>query len=128
MHAYPFPDVSILIFTFHFYWHLLHYCYMCWQPDSAKRVKKDACATLWTGLKEILVKIHLDLDLAASYYEHNMLVKIAKCWATSKSKQEYFQMVIKNMLVMSKRQIRLAFVEIRLVNHASGQLIPLLWL
>jgi len=47
---------SILILTFHFYWHLLHYCYMCWQSDSAKHVMKDTCATLWTGLKEILVK------------------------------------------------------------------------
>lgn len=53
---------------------------------------------------------------------------MAKCWAASESKQEHPQMVIKNMLVMSERQIRLAFVEICFVNHASGQLIPFLWL
>lgn len=57
-----------------------------------------------------------------------MLAKMAKCWAASESKQEHSQMVIKNMLVMSKRQIRLAFVEICFVNHASGQLISFLWL
>lgn len=85
--------------------------------------KRQLCNTLDRLQKKYSWK-HIFRESAASYWEHNMLMH----WAKSESKQEYFYMGRKNMLVMSKRQIYFGFLKICLVNHASGQLISFLWL